>query len=258
MKATITGLILALMVTVQGNSMTLVTGQNKTSENTLWINDLYADLEIIGTSGSEIKIKAFGYEGLPEKAKGLKPLGGGGEENTGIGLSFNPSGNKISLSSAHNVANDAKYIISLPKNMKLVIEDQGWRGGDILIKGLENEVEAKTQVGDLIFEDVSGPIVAHTLSSDLKVIFTSLKQVSPSSISSTSGDIDVTLPASAKGTFTMRTTSGGVYTDMDFDLGEEGRSRRITGQSAIGKLNGGGVEVTLRSVSGDIYVRKAN
>ena len=82
-------------------------------------------------------------------------------------------------------------------------------------------------------------------------------QSSPSSLTSTSGDIDVTMPAGVKGTFKMSTISGGVYTGFDFDFGGETNLRRAGGQSATGKLNGGGVEVSLKSISGDVFVRKA-
>lgn len=227
------------------------------SESTLVIDQLYADLEIVGISGSEIKFVAYDYEGLPEKAKGLKPLSGGEPENTGIGLSIKQEGNTILLAGAHSEADDAEYKISVPRNLKLKLNYNSWQGGDVKIEGMANEVEAKSQIGDLVLVDVTGPIVAYTLSSDLEVVFSSLSQVSPSSISSTSGDIDVTLPQATKGTFKMATVSGGVYTDLDFDLGEEASRRRIMGQSTTGKLNGGGVEVLLKSVSGDIYVRKA-
>lgn len=227
------------------------------SETTVWINQLFADLQVEGTSGSEIQILGYGYRGLPEKAKGLRPLSSGGPENTGLGLSIEQEGNRISLSGAHREADDARYRIQVPKNMKIKIDYTSWQAGDVKVIGMTNEVEAKSQVGDLVFVDVTGPIVAHTLSSDLDVIFTSLSQASPSSISSTSGDIDVTLRPDTKGTFKMATVSGGVYTDLDFDLGETGNTRRVMGQSATGELNGGGVEVSFKTVSGDIYVRKA-
>jgi DUF4097 and DUF4098 domain-containing protein YvlB len=198
------------------------------------------------------------YEGLPEKAKGLKPLSGGAPENTGIGLSVTQEGNTISISGSHREADDAEYTLSIPKNVNLKIDYNSFQAGDVRIQGMESEVEAKSSVGDLLFVDVMGPIVAHTLSSDLEIVFTSINQTSPSSITSTSGDIDVTLPAAAKGTFKMATISGGVYTDLNFDMGEEENTRKLMGQSATGKLNGGGVEVSLKTISGDIYVRKSN
>lgn len=255
MKKIVLGLIILVgtQLNAQEYSMEL---KGQVNETWIKIENLFADLKIEGISGSEIKIEAFGYEGLPEKAKGLKPLSATGPENTGIGLSIQQDGNTISISGAHREADDAEYTIRLPKNVKLKVDFNSWQAGDLEIRGMANEVEAKSQVGDLSFVDVTGPIVAHTLSSDLEVIFTNVSQTSPSSLTSTSGDIDVSMPESAKGTFKMSTVSGGVYTAFDFDFGEEGNLRRSGGQNAIGKLNGGGVEVQLRSVSGNIYLRK--
>lgn len=227
------------------------------AETWLVIENLFSDLQIEGTTGSEIRIESKNYKGLPEKAKGLKPLSATGPENTGIGLSIKQEGNTISLSGAHREADNADYVMYLPKNLKVRLDYNSWQAGDVVIKGMAGEVEAKSQVGDLEFIDVTGPIVAHTLSSDLEVSFSSLSSTSPSSLSSTSGDIDVTLPASVKGTFKMSTISGGVYTAFDFDFGEETNIKRVGGQNATGKLNGGGVEVSLKTISGDIYIRKA-
>ena len=221
----------------------------------LVIENLSSKLWIEGTNGSEIKIEAMNYRGLPEKAKGLKPLSATGPENTGIGLHMKQEGNSISLSGAHNEANDADYRLFLPKNIKLKIQYDSWQADDVLVTGMAGEIEAKSQVGNLRFENVTGPIVAHTLSSDLEVVFTSLSEVSPTSLSSTSGDIDVTIPEGTKGTFKMSTMSGGVYTAFDFDFGDQ-KLRQIGGQSATGKLNGGGVEVLLKSISGDVYIRR--
>lgn len=222
------------------------------------LKNLYADLIIEGTSGGEIIISTSDYQGLPEKAKGLKPLSATGPENTGIGLNIKQEGNEIIISSASREANDSEYLIKLPKNIKVQIDMNSWQAGDLLVKGMNNEVEAKSQSGDIKFVDVTGPIIAHTLSSDIDVVFTSINQSTPTSISSTSGDIDITLPAGAKGTFSMSSISGEVYTDMDFDFSTEKDLKRFGGgMSASATLGGGGVDVSLKSVSGDIFIRKA-
>ena len=97
------------------------------------------------------------------------------------------------------------------------------------------------------------------MSSDIEVVFTEMNQTAPTSLSSTSGDIDITIPANTKGDFKMSSTSGDVYTDLDFKFDDEdGMKRWGGGMSANAKLNGGGVKVSLRSVSGDVYIRKAN
>ena len=146
----------------------------------------------------------------------------------------------------------------LPANVKLKINQGGFRSDDINIKGMTNEVEVKSQVGDLEFLDVTGPIVASTISSDIKVIFSSLNQSSPSSISSVSGDIDISLPESTRGNFKLSSVSGEIYTDLNFENEVKRGSGFFPGGISVNtRLNGGGVDIMLRSISGDIYIRKA-
>ena len=122
---------------------------------------------------------------------------------------------------------------------------------------MSSEIEIESKIGDIKLANVSGPVVANSLSSDIEVSFSALSQASPTSISSTSGDIDITLPSSTKGTFALKSMSGEVYTDLDFDIEEKDNLRRWGGgMSANANLNGGGVEISLRCISGDIYLRK--
>ncbi|MEL6557143.1 MAG: DUF4097 family beta strand repeat-containing protein [Bacteroidota bacterium] len=250
-----TGFVNASIDDQQKNQFTY-TVKGSASEKTIVINNLLSEIYVEGTAGSEIKIVVSDYMGMPEKAKGLRPIGRAAE-NTGIGLNFNPDGDFIYISAVHRAADDARYKIYVPKNIKLKIDNTSWTSGDTSIKGLANEIEIQSMVSRIFMEDVSGPIVANTISSEIDIKFSSLNQKSPTSISSTTGDIEITLPESVKGTFKMHSFHGGVYTDIDFDLGEEDGTRRLVGQSVTGLLNGGGVEVTLKSPSGNIYIRKA-
>ena len=221
------------------------------------VGNLYSNIEIVGTSQGEIRIESEGYEGLPEKAAGLRPLSATGPENTGIGLHVSQDGTEIKVSGSSRRSSEADYTIYLPKQINVEVEFNSFQAGDVVVKSMASEVEIQSKIGDLRFEDVTGPIVASTLSADIELVFSSLSQAGPTSITSTSGDIDVTLPANTAGDFDMSTTSGEVYTDMDFEFSDEDGLRRWGGgMSADAKLNGGGVAVVLRSVSGDIFIRK--
>lgn len=227
------------------------------AETTLIIENLFADLVIEGSSTGELLIETDSYEGIPEKAKGLRPLSATGPENTGIGLNVTTSGGAITVSAASGNANDGTYIFRVPKNLKVRADLKSFQGGDLVIRNMTNEVEVKSMNGDLRFEDVTGPIVANSLSSDIEVVFSEVSQASPTSISSTSGDIDVTLPATTKGSFKMGSISGEIYTDLDFKFENDTDLKRIGGgMSANATLNGGGVEVSLKCISGDVYIRK--
>ncbi len=225
---------------------------------TMEISDVGDDIIIKGYDGTEIIIETNDYEGIPEKAKGLKPISATGEDNTDLGLYFAKSGDKFILTGASRVANDSDYTITIPNRMKLKVEAMRWSGGDIRIEGMSGEVEARSNVGDIELVKVNGPLVIWTLSSDITVSYAALSQTGPHSISSTSGEIDVTLPGNSKGTFDMKSISGEIYSDLDMTFPEKEEMRHIGGQlRAKGSLNGGGVDFNVNSISGDVFMRRA-
>lgn len=74
-------------------------------------------------------------------------------------------------------------------------------------------------------------------------------------INSISGFIDYAVPSSCKAQIDLVTVTGNVYTDIKFDeksskeVSWVGTKRRLT-------INGGSQEIVLKTVSGDIYLRK--
>ena len=234
--------------------------KGKVSDITVVVQNLFTDLEIEGSNSPEIRVQADDYEGTPEKATGLRPLSALGPDNSGIGLNIDQSGNTVTISGTHRNRDQSDYKIILPANIKLRVDYGSYRSDDILIRGMTNEVEVKSMVGDLEFEDVTGPIIATTLSADIEIEFSSINQVSPTSITSVSGDIDVTIPSDSKGNFSLSSTSGEIYTDLDLEVTRShGMQRWGPGMfAAEAKLNGGGVDITIKSVSGDIFIRKGD
>ena len=231
--------------------------KGRVSELTVEIQNVFSDMFIEGDNTGEIKIEADDFQGTPARAEGLRPLSALGPDNSGIGLFINQTGNSITISGTHRNKHDTDYRISLPANIKLKINYGGFRSNDIFVRGMSNEIEIKSQVGDLVLKDVSGPIIASTLSSDIQVVFTTLNQSSPTSITSISGDIDITLPEDSRGDFSMSSVSGEIYTNLDFEISRKDGPRWYgAGIVSNSKLNGGGVEFTIKSVSGDIYIRK--
>ncbi|HET6558923.1 MAG TPA: DUF4097 family beta strand repeat-containing protein [Prolixibacteraceae bacterium] len=74
-------------------------------------------------------------------------------------------------------------------------------------------------------------------------------------INSISGFIDYSIPATLKAKIDLSTISGNVYSDVQFedkaekDMTPVGTKRKLT-------LNGGNVPIALKTISGDIYLRK--
>lgn len=228
------------------------------STMTMEIIGVGEDIVIKGHEGSEIIVETDDYEGIPDKAKGLKPISATGEDNTDLGLYFTKSGDKYTLMGASRGANDADYIVTIPNRMKLKLESMRWSGGDVRIEGMSGEVEARSNIGDIELLDVNGPLVIWTLSSDIRVVYATLSQSGPHSISSTSGEIDITLPGNSKGTFDMKSMSGEIYSDLNIEIPQKSEMQHIAGGlKAKGTMNGGGVDFNINSISGDVFMRKA-
>jgi lia operon protein LiaG len=229
------------------------------TEMTVKISNLSARLEIIGHNSNEVIISSSDYEGIPEKAKGLKPLSAYGEDNTSIGLYFNIENGIVEISGASRAANDGEYEIRLPRNIKLEIKSEDWNGDDIRVKGMQNEIDIKANAGDLELEDVSGPLVLNSMNGEIEVTLSNLNQDNPTSIKSTNGDIDISMPSDAKVDFRLSSLNGEIYTDLDLDFdGEKGDMRRMAGgMKANAKLNGGGIDFTIYALNGNVYLRQS-
>lgn len=212
-----------------------------------------ADLKIIGTSGNDVSIEADGDFEVPERAKGLKPLYRNASDNTGLGLEVTESGGVMTIRKA--TSKDAEYTIRIPADAALKIEEESWEGSEFEISDLKGEIEVKSLGSDIVIKNVTGPVTANTTSGDITVVFSSVSQSAPTTISNISGFIDVTMPSATKANLRMESISGDLYTDFDLSMQGKGMPR-VGGSKVVAPVNGGGVEITLKCISDDVYLRK--
>jgi len=204
---------------------------------------------------SEVIASTDDYEAPPERARGLRPLYNNATDNTGMGLEINESGNVMTIKTASN--NDMDFDLKVPKNAHIYIEETDWNGNGIRIKDVAGEIEIEAKGSDIQIANAAGPVVASTVNGDIEVTYTSVKQDQPNSISCTNGFVDVTLPNNTKADLKMKSINGEVYTDFEVDMGKvkEGM-HRLSGHNLSGTINGGGVEISLRAINSDIYLRQ--
>ncbi|WP_201983473.1 DUF4097 family beta strand repeat-containing protein [Hymenobacter rubidus] len=214
-----------------------------------------SDVTVEGIDGNELVIKGNGFEPAPKRAEGLHPIYNTAVDNTNIGLSVTQADNTVRIVRASR--KDANYVIQVPRSSSVQYTQGNWNGGDLVVRDVSGDLELTVKSGDMKLINVSGPVVATAVSGDIQVKFAPMRQ-GPSSITTVSGDVDVSMPASTKATLRLRSVSGEVYTDFDLSMGKDQDSmRHIGGQVVDGTINGGGNAVSLKTVSGDIYVRKA-
>lgn len=213
-------------------------------------------LNIEGYSGSEVVFETDDYHAPPERAKGLRPLYNSSADNTGSGLNVEIASGVMTVKTATH--DHMHFHVKVPSSVAIHIEETGWHGDDFEVKGVKGEIEIMAKNSDIYIEGARGPIVANTTSGDITVLFEALDQKKPSSISNTSGFIDVTLPANSKANLIMNSISGEIYTDHNIQFPSDGKTdlKVISRRKIRGTINNGGVELALKTISDDIYLRK--
>ena len=214
-----------------------------------------SDVTVEGYDGSELVIRGNGFEPAPKRAEGLRPVYNTAVDNTNLGVAVTEEGNTVRITRA--TRKDATYVIRVPHSTAVRYNQTNWNGGDLQIRDLNGDLEINSKTGDVKLLNVAGPVVANSVSGDITVRYAAMRP-GPSSISAVSGDVDVTMPANSKATLKLRSISGEIYTDFDLTLPKpQGEMRHVGGQVVDGTINGGGTTLSLKAISGDIYVRKA-
>lgn len=137
-------------------------------------------------------------------------------------------------------------------------------GGNLELKNVTGKVSGKTNGGDINFKKVDGSVNLKTMSGMIALELNPSPN-SESKISTNSGSIELTLPASAKATIEARIHVQGwwksakdnykIYSDFDSQSYTTDESAHdIVG---VYNINGGGSKIILKSVNDEIKIKKA-
>lgn len=212
-------------------------------------------LRIEGTSGNEVIFIAEGGKAIPERAKGLRPVNSLGlQDNTEIGLALKKvDDNTYEVSDV--LRNSGRYVVKVPKGVKVMIEQNSVHGSKIEVRDLPNDLEISSRYSQVELNNVSGSALINSVHGGVNAVFSSLNTDQPVSIVSAHGPVDVTLPANAKATIMLSSKYGDIFTDPNIKYNvPSGEMRQLTSE-VTGKLNGGGVEIFLESRHSNIYLR---
>ena len=225
------------------------------------ISQLTGKIKIIGQSGPGLVIQAEDIEEIPERAKGLKPLSGGGVDNTNLGLNISEAGGVISIKGTTKQSSDADYTFLVPNNIAVSVDySSPFTSDDVEVENFGGEFEMNGMNDGAILKDITGPVYLDLINGDIEIIFTSVNQSSPMSIKTINGDVDIAFPSATKANFELSSLQGDIYSDLDIEVEREKDKDDMTffgGKSDVeGTLNGGGVKITISSINGNIYLRK--
>jgi hypothetical protein len=223
------------------------------------LNNLQGAVIIDGYEGTELIITVDGITGMPNQAQGLSPVFYGGYDNTGIGLLIEEINRIIEISGATPQSKQILYKFQVPKNLEVKVDCNSIQGQDIKMNAINKEIEVESKENDINLDNIKGPIVVNNMSGNIKISFTDLNQEYPTSISTVSGDIDVTLPSRTPANLILKSMTGEIYTNFEliFDPFYGGFAPTpYGGKTVYATINNGGIEVIIESVNGNIYLRK--
>jgi DUF4097 and DUF4098 domain-containing protein YvlB len=233
----------------------------------LHVNLVAGGIKVRGYEGKDVVIEALRRPD-DEEDQDKKMTGSGLRRirNTSSGLVVEEANNEMRLStSMPNTNMDVSIQVPFKTNLKLSAVNDA----DVTVERVDGEIEVNVTNGGATLTGVSGSVVAHALNDDLTVSMTSVSG-KPMSFSSLNGNLDITLPASIKCNVRLESAMGEIYSDFDVEMlpssaqqtvederAKGGKYRVKVEKAMVGRINGGGSEVSFKTFNGDIHIRKA-
>ena len=131
---------------------------------------------------------------------------------------------------------------------------------------IEKEQELKI-LEKITLTNISGSVVANTVNGDIVVTFNKLDTNDPMAFSTLNGDVNVTFPADTKANLKLKSDNGEIFSDFEMVIDKTPSKVDKTNASGMynikkddwvyGKINGGGAEMLMKNMEGNIYIKKA-
>lgn len=242
------------------------TNQTTTTENTktykvnkskgkLLIN--LGQVIVEGYKGNEIVFSLEGKTPAEDKrAEGLQAVNALGLiDNTGLGISVSEKDGVLEVNPLKKISSPSIKIL-VPENVIVSFKHQSQYGGKVVFRNMQNEIEIAATYNNVQLENITGPATVKSIYGNVEAVF-SQNVKGPLSIISVYGHTDVSLPKSVKANLKATTSYGEIYISPDFKIQQEKTEDDLIhyGNDLVGKVNGGGTDIEVRSDYSKIYLR---
>jgi hypothetical protein len=230
-------------------------------------------ISVVGYSGKDVVIdivSSGGRKGRRDDDDRDRP-----SDRSSAGMKRINAGNPLDVSAreknntvnvdANSTNQTIELTIKVPQQFNLHIGTINH--GQINVENVSGELEVNNVNGSIELTNIGGSAVANTVNGGVIATFKSVNSDAPMAFSTLNGNVDVTFPASAKMNVKLKSDRGDMFSDFDIDI-DKGQSKvNRTNQNGMyrvsiedwvqGKINGGGREIMMKNMNGNIYVRKA-
>ena len=243
------------------NQTTITTENTRTykvnkSKGKLLIN--LGQVIVEGYKGNEIVFSLEGKTPAEDKrAEGLQAVNVLGlVDNTGLGINVSEEDGILEVNPLKKISSPSIKIL-VPENVIVSFKHQSQYGGKVVFRNMQNEIEIASTYNNIQLEDITGPATVKSIYGNIDAVF-SQNVKGPLSIISVYGHTDVTLPKSVKANLKATTSYGEIYISPDFKIEQEKKTEDDLihyGNDLVGKVNGGGTDIEVRSDYSKIYLR---
>ena len=244
-------------------------------------------IKVVSYEGKDIVIDVQSGSSTEKRAR---KAGRDGGVNVNVNVNTNVNNEKSNSGGMKRINAGNNFDVSAEeKNNRVTVHSDSWKGaitltikvpqseanlklstvndGDIDVTNVNGEIEISNTNGAIHLTNVSGSVVANTVNGSVVATFKSIDTKAAMAFSTLNGNVDVTFPATFKGNVKLKTDMGEMYTDFDIETDKSQAKVNRTNQGGMyrvstdnwiyGKINGGGPEIMMKNMTGNIYIRKA-
>jgi hypothetical protein len=212
----------------------------------LRVHLLSSPISIRAYSGNEVIIDA------EPRGPQVEPIAAGTLRRIDSGLGGIEVDEQANLIDIRSSVPNRRVRVNIQVPAKTNLDLSGINGGTIEVEGVDGDITIENTNGGVRANNVSGSIRAESLNGG---VFVTMRNVTPGksmSLSTMNGPVDLTLPPTVKASAKMQTRHGGIWTDFDIQqLASSG-----VDNDYHGTINGGGPDLTLSTMNGNIFIRK--
>jgi len=220
-------------------------------------------ITLVGYDGKDVVVDVHTEkddEKNDDNEGGMKRIGGGS-----LDFSAEEHDNAVTLHGSMSPKLSGITIKIPPGSTKIVLGTV--ENGDIEVKDVSGEIEISNINGNISATGISGSVVANTVNGEVIVKFKSIDPRAPMAFTSVNGKIDVLFPADTKANVKLKSDRGEMFSD--FDIAVDKTQPKVEKNTedhyysvkiedwVYGKINGGGPEMMMKTMQGNIYIRKA-
>jgi len=231
----------------------------------LHVNQVAGSIHVMGYGGKDVVIDAVVRESTRRRERPAAETGGMRrlDNADGFELTAVEKDNRVTVKN-DSYRRPIDLTIKVPKNFSLQVGTV--QNGDIVIDNVNGELEISNVNGSIKLTDVSGSALLNTVNGSLTATFKGVTPNTPMAFSTVNGRVDLTFPANLKANLKLKSDMGGIYSDFDMALdkpakpvssAQNGVYRISQDNWTQGKVNGGGAEISVKSLQGNLYIRKA-